>query len=210
MAQKEPLRSQLLALDERDIAPRWGKIDYDVNGKLVGNWFRVGSGGYAGMQRGGEGYWDGNLAVVYDGNDGGIYRTSNIYAVLNAGWENLNNGLAVTQFYSGAGRTAAGGRIIGGTQDNGSLQLGNGVWRPWRGGDGGMVAIDPAGDQVFYGEYVYLAIHRSQNGGRSGYICTGITEALPNDTEYASLALPRGNAEMQASRSIVLTPTPIF
>lgn len=29
-------------------------------------------------------------------------------------------------------------------------------------------------------------------------------EALPNDTEYASLALPRGNAEMQASRSIVL------
>jgi hypothetical protein len=117
--------------------------------------------------------------VLYNGNDGGIYRTSNIYAVTTAGWDNLNSGLAVTQFYSGAGRTAAGGRIIGGTQDNGSLQLGNGVWRPWRGGDGGMVAIDPAGDQVFYGEYVYLAIHRTLNGGLSAsYICEGITEAM--------------------------------
>jgi hypothetical protein len=66
---KEPLKSQLLALDERDATPRWGKIDYDVAGKLVGNWFRVGSGGYAGLQRSGEGYWDGHVAVVYDGND---------------------------------------------------------------------------------------------------------------------------------------------
>jgi len=66
---EEPLKSRLLALDERDTAPRWGKIDDDVDGKLVGNWFRVGSGGYAGLQHSGEGYWDGHLAVVYDGND---------------------------------------------------------------------------------------------------------------------------------------------
>ena len=68
---QEPLRSQLLALDERDATPRWGKIDYDVDGKLVGNWFRVGSGGYAGLNPMNEGYWDGHLAVVYDGNDPG-------------------------------------------------------------------------------------------------------------------------------------------
>jgi hypothetical protein len=67
----EPLRSQLLALDERDARPRWGKIDYDVDGRLVGNWFRVGSGGYAGLNPMNEGYWDGHLAVVYDGNDPG-------------------------------------------------------------------------------------------------------------------------------------------
>ena len=66
---QEPLRSQLLALDERDAMPRWGKIDYDIDGKLVGNWFRVGSGGYAGLSGMREGYWDGHLAVVYDGND---------------------------------------------------------------------------------------------------------------------------------------------
>src|SRR5437867_3670515 len=66
---KEPLKSQLLALDMRDASPRWGKIDYDIDGKLVGNWFRQGSGGYGGHQLGREGYWDGHLAVVYDGND---------------------------------------------------------------------------------------------------------------------------------------------
>jgi hypothetical protein len=67
---EEPLKSQLLALDERDATPRWGKIDYDVDGKLVGNWFRAGAGGYGGGQfgRGGD-YWSGHLSVVYDGND---------------------------------------------------------------------------------------------------------------------------------------------
>ena len=68
---KEPLKSQLLALDMRDASPQWGKIDYDIDGRLVGNWFRQGSGGYAGTQHGGEGYWDGHLSVVYDGNDPG-------------------------------------------------------------------------------------------------------------------------------------------
>lgn len=68
---EEPLRGQLLALDERDAAPRWGQIGYDVDGKLVGTWFRVGSGGYGGLQHMGEGYWVGHLSVVYDGNDPG-------------------------------------------------------------------------------------------------------------------------------------------
>jgi hypothetical protein len=66
---REPLKSQLLSLDMRDASPRWGKIDYDIDGKLVGNWFRQGSGGYGGNQFGGEGYWDGHLSVVPDGND---------------------------------------------------------------------------------------------------------------------------------------------
>jgi hypothetical protein len=124
--------------------------------------------------------FSGSNPVLYSGNDGGIYRAPNIYSVASSGWANMNNGLAVTQFYSGAGRTAAGGRIIGGTQDNGSLQLANGTWRPFRGGDGGFSAVDPTNDQVFFGEYVYLAIHRSMNGGQSAsYICDGITEAMP-------------------------------
>jgi hypothetical protein len=67
----EPLKSQLLALDMREASPRWGKIDYDIDGALVGSWFRQGSGGYSGLQQGHEGYWDGHLSVVYDGNDPG-------------------------------------------------------------------------------------------------------------------------------------------
>jgi len=117
---------------------------------------------------------------LFNGNDGGVYRTTNVYAVQSLGWLNMNEGLAVTQFYSGAGRTAAGGRIIGGTQDNGSLMLAGGLWQPFRGGDGGFVAVDPASDQTLFGEYVYLSVHRSLTGGMSSsYICEGITEALP-------------------------------
>ena len=120
--------------------------------------------------------------VLYDSSDGGVYRTTNVYAVTVGGWSNMNNGLAVTQFYSGAGRTSAGGRIVGGTQDNGSLMLSTGLWRAVRGGDGGFVAVDPTSDLTLFGEYVYLAIHRSVNGGLSaGYICTGIGDGLPND-----------------------------
>jgi hypothetical protein len=126
--------------------------------------------------------------ALFNGNDGGVYKALNVYSLANGtagvGWQNMNIGLAVTQFYSGAGRTAAGGRIIGGTQDNGSLQLGLGSWRTFRGGDGGYVAVDPVSDQAFFGEYVYLAIHRSLNGGgTSQYICNGITEALPAETD---------------------------
>ncbi len=121
--------------------------------------------------------------IVYDGSDGGIYRAPNVYQLETQGWTNMNNGLAVTQFYSGAGRAAAGGRVVGGTQDNGSLQLSGGQWRAFRGGDGGYTAVDPTNDQVFFGEYVYLAIHRSVNGGASAsYICEGITEGQPAET----------------------------
>ena len=121
--------------------------------------------------------------VLYDGSDGGIYQSPNIYAATQLNWMNLNNGLAVTQFYSGAGRTASGGRIIGGAQDNYSLVLQNGFWRRWASGDGGTVTVDPLSDQVLYGEYVYASVHRSMTGGNSvAFICTGITEAI-KDTD---------------------------
>ncbi len=129
-------------------------------------------------------------STVYFGNDGGIYAANNIFSV-NAntsanGWSNLNNGLSVTQFYGGAGKAAAGGRIIGGTQDNGSLLFSQGSnWNLYRGGDGGYTAVDPLDDRNLYGEYVYLSLHRSQNGGfPSSYICRGITEALPDEDSH--------------------------
>lgn len=60
----EPLRSTLLALNVRTVPPLGGKIDYDLDGRLVGNWFKEGTNGYAG---GGDprGYWMGHLAFAY-------------------------------------------------------------------------------------------------------------------------------------------------
>jgi len=61
----EPLRSPLLKLNTRKVDPPFGKIDYDIDGRLVGNWFREGSGGYPGDGRDPRGYWMGHLAFAY-------------------------------------------------------------------------------------------------------------------------------------------------
>jgi photosystem II stability/assembly factor-like uncharacterized protein len=124
--------------------------------------------------------------TVYVGNDGGVYRTTNIFQVGpengNTSWQNMNNGLNVTQFYGGAGSRAAGGRIVGGTQDNGSIELNQGLnWVRTAGGDGGFAAVDPVDDTTIYGEYVYASVHRKVGSGARQYICSGISEALQNE-----------------------------
>lgn len=60
----EPLRSQLTALLARKAEPRTGKIDYDIDGKAVGNWFKEGTNGYEGVIP--DRYWDGHLSLTYD------------------------------------------------------------------------------------------------------------------------------------------------
>jgi len=44
----EPVRSQIMAKNPRTASPRGGKTDYDVDGRLVGNWFLEGTCGYRG------------------------------------------------------------------------------------------------------------------------------------------------------------------
>lgn len=112
--------------------------------------------------------------TVFIGNDGGVFKAVDIKATGTeprppyvAGWTELNNNYGVTQAYGGA-VDATTGRIVIGTQDNGTLCLDPGAgpdqWRSWFGGDGGWCASDPTDPKVFYGEYVYLNIHRSTDG----------------------------------------------
>ncbi len=121
-----------------------------------------------------------STTTVYFGNDGGVYKTDNVYTVaLITGWQELNNTFAVTQFYGAAGNSTS-QVIVGGTQDNGTLRYaGNSeAWTTMFGGDGGWCASDPIDPNYFYGEYVYLQIHRSTNGGlSSSYIYSGISDA---------------------------------
>lgn len=120
--------------------------------------------------------------TVYFGNDGGIWRTDNIYTVATlSGWVNLNNSLRITQFYGGS-RNATAGILIGGTQDNGTLRRteasGQNGWTTMFGGDGGFCASNSVTSTYHYGEYVYLQIHRSTNSGSSSsYVYSGIGDA---------------------------------
>ncbi len=113
--------------------------------------------------------------VVYIGNDGGIQKAGNIWTVTeNSGWENLANpSLGITQFYGGAA-APDGSIIIGGTQDNDKLRYrSSGAWSGpdnWfqaMTGDGGYAAINYNDLNIHYGEYVFLTILKSTDGGDS-------------------------------------------
>jgi hypothetical protein len=115
-------------------------------------------------------------------DDGGVYRTTNILgATTTSGWQELNNNLGITQFYSAAGNPTT-GEIIAGAQDNGSQfykpTTGPQRWTLANGGDGGFSAADPTDVKVFYSEYVYLTIARSSDRGVSSQdIYSGLADA---------------------------------
>lgn len=107
-----------------------------------------------------------NNKTVFVGTDGGLYRISD-FAGGNA---NLffYNGLGITQFY-GAAISPQSGRIMGGTQDNGTrLYTGNiANWTQSAGGDGGYAAVDPLDSNFFYGCIYWAYQFRSTTGGGS-------------------------------------------
>jgi len=79
----EPLKTQIMAKNPRTEEPRGGKIDFDIEGKLVGNWFQEGTGGLRDTsvepkQCGNFPcpYWDGHIAFVYDYIDPAQLRIS--------------------------------------------------------------------------------------------------------------------------------------
>lgn len=124
--------------------------------------------------------------IVYFGNDGGIYRNADVRtATPTTGWLALNNNYGVTQFYGAAGNRTS-GRVVGGTQDNGTLlyvpppgsNTGPQGYTAMFGGDGGWCAADPVNANFMYGEYVNLQIHRSVNGGGSGSFIFGGSQPI--------------------------------
>ena len=55
---QDPALSQILDITPRQIPPRGGKVDYDMEGRIVGNWFLEGTTSFT--------QWSRQLAIVYD------------------------------------------------------------------------------------------------------------------------------------------------
>ena len=72
---EEPLRSELLSKVVRKVEPRAGKIDYDIEGTILGNWFLEGTIDYGGNTDDSE-YWKGHLAIAYGWIDPSQVRIS--------------------------------------------------------------------------------------------------------------------------------------
>ncbi|MHC4063096.1 MAG: WD40/YVTN/BNR-like repeat-containing protein [Planctomycetota bacterium] len=99
--------------------------------------------------------------TVWVGNDGGVWKS------VDGGesWINTNETLAVTQIYNIALHPSDPGRVMGGTQDNGTAgrEIDPEDWPQIIGGDGGFLAYDFAEPFRKYTTYVYLAVFRFVN-----------------------------------------------
>lgn len=97
-------------------------------------------------------------------NDGGMWRTTNNGNT----FTNLNQNLTLTQFYRIAASPFNPGRILGGTQDNGTQQTFSALnWSAAYGGDGGEVCFNPFNQNFILGETQNGGIFRTTNGGSS-------------------------------------------
>ena len=60
----QKLQRKMAALSLRDQKPYGGKIDYDIEGRLIGMWFKEGTNGYAGAGPNRFAYHQGHLAIA--------------------------------------------------------------------------------------------------------------------------------------------------
>lgn len=97
-------------------------------------------------------------------NDGGIWKTTNN----GDSFVNMNQSLTLTQFYRIKASPFDKGRILGGTQDNGTQQTFSTLnWAAAFGGDGGEVSFNPFDDNYIIGETQNNGLRRTTNGGGS-------------------------------------------
>ncbi|MBI9036671.1 MAG: T9SS type A sorting domain-containing protein [Bacteroidales bacterium] len=111
-------------------------------------------------------------SVLFEGNDGGIYKTSNG----GANWSDLSNGLVISQYYRIAIAQTMSNEMIGGLQDNGTKAQLTGTWTDVLGADGMDCAIDYTTEWVQYATKQYGSLYRTTDHWSSS---TYISGSLP-------------------------------
>ena len=97
---------------------------------------------------------------LYDGNDGGVYYTDNGGYT----WNDISNGLAISQIYKIGQSATVKDIVMNGYQDNGTSVYENGVWKSVIGGDGMDCLVDYSDSDCRYGELYYGSIKQTTNG----------------------------------------------
>ncbi len=119
--------------------------------------------------------------TLYNGNDGGIYYTTDGGTV----WTEISSGLYIAQIYKIGTSQQTKDLIINGYQDNGTAISQGTAFTTEIGGDGMECIIDPTDDNFMYGALYYGDIRRSTNGGASFSGISGpITESGAWVTPY--------------------------
>ena len=130
----------------------------------------------------------GNSSVVYFGNDGGVYRSTNATAAMPT-ITGKNNSYNVTQYYGCAAHPGAySNYFLAGAQDNGSHKFSNpgvNAVTSASGGDGCYCHIDQDQPQYQWTSYVYNNYYRSTDGGNTWTsVSFGNSGSFVNPTDY--------------------------
>lgn len=135
----------------------WKSTDGGVNWSLISHWY----GGFSVAEVHADKHYmefqDEN--TFFEANDGGIYKTTDNGVT----WEDLTDGMIISQMYKLGVSKTANGEVITGLQDNGSKLLSSGVWTDVKGGDGMECIIDNSNVNIQYATYVYGQIDRTTN-----------------------------------------------
>ena len=108
-------------------------------------------------------YFDG---VLYAGTDGGIYRSAND----GINFEDLSNTLSIAQIYTVSTSRPDSSKLASGLQDCGGFALSGSNWNSYHGGDGMGTAVDPFGENTYYGMTQYGgSLYRTNTGGDGGW-----------------------------------------
>lgn len=111
------------------------------------------------LQPGGAAFLLGTHGGVFEGTDLAIPGGSGAH-LLN--FSPRNDGLGITQFYTGAFSTTSPLGIVGGTQDNGTVsRVDSDDWRLGSNNDGGAVALSPVSNDVQFGSDQDYRVYRT-------------------------------------------------
>jgi photosystem II stability/assembly factor-like uncharacterized protein len=102
--------------------------------------------------------------LLFNGNDGGIYRTTDG----GANWNSLSGTLGTLQHYHISLHPTDPNIMFTGNQDNGTTRrTTSSTWLEVAGGDGAFSAVDASNPQVVFASTTNLNILKSTNGGDS-------------------------------------------
>jgi len=106
-------------------------------------------------------------SVVYAGNDGGLYKSSNG----GASFQSLNSTLSLTQFVHLSMHPTDPSISYGGAQDNGTQRRRGGAsqWEEFISGDGGHSVVDAVDPTIVFTTYIRGTAFRFLNNGTLGF-----------------------------------------
>ncbi len=113
-----------------------------------------------------------NDGKLFEGNDGGIYKSAND----GTDWVDISKGLAIGQIYRLGVCKQDSNIILTGLQDNGTKLLNKSKWKTVTSGDGMECIIDYTDTNIQYASYVNGIIYRTDNNWDSKAI---ISDSIP-------------------------------